>query len=85
VPEIAVLASLIGELLNKPCGRGSAFIENGLVLAARLAPAMSWRTLHEHTAQPLPKLTRHLGTVRGLFRQIETARNFEDRLKHSAL
>jgi hypothetical protein len=42
-------------------------------------------TLREHTAQPLPKLTRHLGTVRGLFRQIETARNFEDRLKHSAL
>jgi hypothetical protein len=29
-------------------------------------------TPREHTAQPLPKLTGLLGTVRALFRQIET-------------
>jgi hypothetical protein len=42
-------------------------------------------TPREHTAQPLPKLTGLLGTVRGLFRQVEAERNFEDRLKHSIL
>ena len=44
-----------------------------------LQGGLSHRTRSEHIAQPLPKLTGLLGTVRGLFRQIEAARNFEER------
>ena len=42
-------------------------------------------TPREHTAQPLPKLTGLLGTVRGLFRQGEAGRNLEARLKYAIL
>ena len=47
--------------------------------------ACDQRTLQEHFAQPLPKLTGLLGTVRGLFRRGEADARFENARKEQQI